>query len=139
MASAKGWYWIAVGVLALVVSNSFVNQHGDCLRSFAGRAAGMAQLLSAQALDRVAMAEMMLGKSQTSFARTQTAVARVQVRIASVNTTLARHQVEMVRLQSEAVQRITSERVNRTLARCPRKAITIEIPQPPVIPDDGTI
>jgi hypothetical protein len=139
MASDKGLYWMALGVLALGFGNSLVSQHSNCLRSFAGRAAVVVQQVSAQALDRVAMAEMMLGKGEASVARTQTAVDRAQVRVASVQSVLTRRQAGMVRLQSERIQMITQENVNRTLARCPRKTITVEIPEPPATPDEGTI
>jgi hypothetical protein len=139
MVSEKGVYWMALGVLALGLSNSLVNQHGDCLRGFAGRAVAVAEGLSAQAMSRVEMAEMMLGKGEAGVARTQATVGQAQVRLASVQTVLARHQAEMTRVQGERIQVITQERVNRALARCPRKTITVEVPQPPAIPNDGTI
>jgi hypothetical protein len=139
MASDKGLYWIALGVLALGVSNSLVNQHTGCFRSLAVRAAAIAQNLSAKAIDRIAMGEAVLGRGQATVARTQTAMDRAQVRMAFVQTVVARRQAEIVRLQNERVQAITRERISRAIARCPRKTVTVEAPPAPTAPDDGTI
>jgi hypothetical protein len=139
MASDKGLYWIALGVLALGLSNSLVNQHTGCFRSLAARAAATAQSLSAKAMDCMAMADALLGRSQATVARTQAAVDRAQVRMAFVQTAVARRQADVVRAANESVEAIARERANRTIVRCPKKTVTVEIPQPPAIPDEGTI
>jgi hypothetical protein len=139
MASDKNMYWVALGVIALGLSNSFVSQHASCFRSVATRAAALAHNMSSRAADRVAVAEALLGRSQATVARTQTAMDRAQVRMAFVQTVVARRQAEMVRLQSERIQVITQEKVNRALARCPQKTVTVEVPPAPTAPDDGTI
>jgi hypothetical protein len=139
MVSEKSLYWVALGVLALGLSHSFVGRNSGCIRAFAIRAAAVAQDLSVRAVDRVVMAEALLGRSQATVAHTQAAVDRAQVRMAFVQTAVARRQAEMVRLQSERIQVITQEKVNRALARCPQKTVTVEVPPAPTAPDDGTI
>jgi hypothetical protein len=139
MASDKNMYWVALGVIALGLSNSFVSQHASCFRSVATRAAALAHDMSSRAKDRVAVAEALLGRGQATVARTQTAMDRAQVRMAFVQTVVARRQAEIVRLQNERVQAITRERISRAIARCPRKTVTVEAPPAPTAPDDGTI
>ena len=138
MASEKAWYWIAVGVLALFVSNNFLARHEGSVRCLADRSLAAVERISSHADRFVAMAEMMLGRGETGFARTQTAVARAQTRMASVEAAMARQQAACARVQAAQARMMVAERMNRAVI-CSRPTVRLNIPQPPRLPGDGTI
>jgi hypothetical protein len=96
MNSDRGWYLVAVGVLALGISNSSV---GDSARGFLDRAAALADHVSARAIQAVAVAQLMSDRGDAGWAHAQTAVAKAQVRMA-----LAQARIEAKRAVSTRVQ-----------------------------------
>lgn len=138
MASEKAWYWIAVGVMALLVSNNVLARHGGAVRSFADRSVAAVERISGDADRFVAMAEMMLGRGETGFARTQTAVARAQTRLASMEAAMARQQAACARVQAAQARMMVAEHMSHP-AICLRPTVPLNIPQPPRLPGDGTI
>ncbi|HEV2716604.1 MAG TPA: hypothetical protein VGU64_15190 [Terriglobales bacterium] len=79
MNSDSGWYLVAVGVLALGISNSSV---GDSARGFLDRAAAVADHVSARAIQAVAVAQLMSDRGDAGWAHAQSALAKAQVRMA---------------------------------------------------------
>jgi hypothetical protein len=135
MGSEKAWYWIAAGVLALFVSNDFAARHQGDVRCLASRSLAALEQVSGHAPRLMAMAEMMLGRSETCFVQTQTKLARVQTRLASAQTVIASHEAAFARLQSEHARMVAMERLNRAVV-CPRTDLRIVMP---ALPRDGTI
>ena len=79
MHSDRGWYLVALGVLALGITNSSV---GDSARGFLDRVAVVADHVSARAIQAVAVAQLMSDRGDAGWAHAQTALAKARVRMA---------------------------------------------------------
>ena len=139
MASEKGLYWVAVGVLALGVTNSFVNRHGDWIHCLANHSMEIGDRFSSHADRLAAFANRAFDRSSANVERTQEAVVRAQNRVASVETLIARHQAELARFQTEQVRVHVLQSLPQRIVVCPRKNLVLVPPQPPVVRDQGTI
>jgi hypothetical protein len=135
MASGKAWYWIALGLLALFVSNDFAARHQSDVRCLATRSLAALEQVSGRVPRLMAIAETMLGQSETRFVETQTRLAQVQTRLASAQTVIASHEAAFARIQTEHARMVAIEQLNRAVV-CPRTNLRIEIP---ALPRDGTI
>jgi len=138
MSSEKAWYWIAVGVLALLVSNNFAARHQGDVRCLASRSLAAFEQVSGHAPRLAEMAEMMLGRGETGFARTQTTLARAQGRLASVQTVIAQHEIAFARVQTEHARIAAMQELGDPVI-CPRQNLRIVIPELPAMRTDGTI
>jgi hypothetical protein len=138
MGSEKAWYWIAVGVLALVVSNNFAARHEDEIGRLASRSLAAIEQVSGQATHFVARAEMMFGRGETHFVGTQTTLAGAQARLASVQCVIARHEAALARVQAEHARMAAMQELRGTVV-CPRQSLRMVIPVPPAMRTDGTI
>jgi hypothetical protein len=115
MASEKVMYWTVLGVLAMAVTNGFVNEH----RGWAGRLADKSVTMVEHASKVVA------GYANPEAPDVQNddlnRVVSAQVRLAGVRSSLARRQAEVIRVQVEGVRaRILEQRI-RALVACPRQ------------------
>jgi len=79
MKSDRGWYLVALGMIALGITNSSV---GGSARGFLDHAAVVADQASARAIQAVAVAQLMSDRGDTGWAHAQTALAKAQVRMA---------------------------------------------------------
>jgi hypothetical protein len=79
MNSDRGWYLVAIGVLALGITNLSV---GDSARGFLDRAAAVADHVSARAIQAVAVAQLISDRDDAGWAHAQSALAKAQVRMA---------------------------------------------------------
>jgi hypothetical protein len=129
MGSEKAWYWLAVGVLGLVVSNNFAARHEGGIRCLGSRTLAAVQQVSGQATHLVAMAEMTLGRGETRFVGTQTVLAGAQARLASVQCVMAQHEAALARVQAEHAQVVAMQELSRTVD-CPRQGLRMMVPQP---------
>lgn len=111
MGSEKARYWMAVGVLALFVSNNFAARHEDEVRCLASRSVAAVEQVSGHATRLMAMAEMMLGRGEIRFVRTQTAMAGAQARLASVQSVIARHEAALARVQAGHARMVEMEQL----------------------------
>ena len=136
MASEKAWYLVALGVLALGVSHSFINSHADRAGCLVSRSDALVSQISGQALRYVAVGEMILGREETGLVRTQTAMARVQTRVAAAEAEVAHQQAEVICLRSQRVRVLVNERMQRAVVACPRQEVIVDLPQPPATPSD---
>jgi hypothetical protein len=136
MVSEKGWYWVAVGVLALGVSNSFVNRHTDWAHGLADRSTQLVGQLSGHADRYAVMLETIFARGETGLARTQTTVARVQTRVAFVQADMVRRQADIVRLQTEKARMLANVKMHHVAVVCPQQKVRIDLPQPPAMNDD---
>jgi hypothetical protein len=135
MISAKASYWIAVGLLALFVSNHFAGRYENGVRCFASRSLLAVEQISSQTTRLMATAEMMLGGGETHFARAQSARACVENRLASVQTVLASHEAALAKVQAEREQLMDLQQLRGTIV-CPRQNLRMAMPQ---LHRDGTI
>jgi hypothetical protein len=126
MGSEKTTYWIAVGVLALLVSNNFVIRHEDGVHELASRSLAAIEQVSGHATRFMAVAEMTFGKGGARFAQTQTTLACAQTRLASVQGILASHEAALARVEAEHA-RISAMQQIRGPVICPRQRLRMGI------------
>jgi hypothetical protein len=142
MGSEKTTYWIAVGVLAVVIGtnfgSNFAARHADGVRCLADRSLAAVERISGQGTRLMATAEMMLGRGEIRFARTQTTLARAQTRLASVQTAVACREAAFARIQAEQA-RVEAMQQLHGMVICPRPNLRIVMPEPPLMQTDGTI
>jgi hypothetical protein len=135
MVFEKAAYWIAVGVLALFVTNHFAGRYENEARCLASQSLAAVEELSGQATRVMAMTETMLGQGETHFARTQTMVACAQTRLASMQTALASHEAALARVQADHARIEALQQLRGTVV-CPRQNLRIAVPQ---LHSEGTI
>ncbi len=135
MGTEKAWYWIAVGVLALVVSNNFAARHQDEIRCLASRSLAAVEQASGRATQVMAMAETMIGRGETRFVGAQTALAGTQARLASAQSVIAQHEAALARVQAGHARMAAMQELGGA-AVCPRQSLRMVIPLPG---RDGTI
>ena len=134
MASEKALYWMAVGVAALFLSNSFVGGRG-LTPSVADRSMATVQRISGKAVRYAMLAQMILGRGEAGVVQAQTATAGVQARLAVVQTAMAHREAAMSRIQTQRIRALAS----RGVVACPRQNLVINLPEVPVIAAEGTI
>ena len=134
MASEKALYWIAVGVAALFLSNSFVGGRSLPPR-VADQSMATAQRISGQAMRYATLAQVIFGRGDAGVVQAQTATARAQARLAVVQTAMAHREAALARVQAERIRVLAS----RGVVACPRQNLVIKLPEVPVIAAQGTI
>ena len=97
MNSDRGWYLVAVGVLALGISNSVIS---DSARGFSDRAAAVADHLSAEAMRGLAVAQLMSNRGDPGWAPAQGTIARAQTRLALVRAKIDAKRAVSTRVRS---------------------------------------
>jgi len=135
MISAKASYWIAVGLLALFVSNHLATRYENDARQLASHSLAAVEQVSAHATRFMAAAEMMFGRGETRFVRAQSAMACAQTRLASMQTMLAIHEAALARVRAQSQQLTDLQQLRGTLV-CPRQNLRMAMPQ---LHHDGTI
>src|SRR3989442_6304225 len=90
MNSDRGWYLVAVGVLALGISNSSIGNLSisDSVRGFLDRGVAVADNLSVEAMRAFAVAQLMSSRGEPTWAHAQATIARAQTRQRAVQTTI---------------------------------------------------
>ena len=134
MASVKALYWLAVGVAALFLGNSFLGGRGLSPR-VADRSMATAQRISGQAMRYVTLAQVIFGRGDAGVVHAQTATASAQARLAIAQATVARREAAMARIQAQRIRVLAS----RGVVACPRQNLVINLPEVPVIATEGTI
>ena len=102
MNSDRGWYLVAVGVLALGISNSSIGNLSisDSVRGFLDRAAAVADHLSAEAMRGLAVAQLMSNRGDPGWAHAQGTIARAQTRLALVQAKIDAKRAVSTRVHS---------------------------------------
>ena len=137
MAFEKVGYWMAVGVLTLIVSNNFVVRHENDVRALANRSLAVVEQVSGHATRVMAVAEVMLDKGGARFAQTQTTLACAQTRLASVQSRLASREAGLARVEAEHARMAAMQQLGSAVI-CPRQNLRIVIPEASMR-SDGTI
>jgi hypothetical protein len=123
MASEKGMYWIAVGVMALLFGNSMVVRQHDLYSRLAHHAiAAVGQVLD-EATTHIDAAIMTLSQPGNRSAYPAFAVARAQARLASVQAKLACGEARLARLQAQQERAMALAQVRSAKVVCPRQRL----------------
>jgi len=119
MNSNRGWYLVAVCVLALGISNSSIGNLSisDSARGFLDRAAAVADHLSAEAMRGLAVAQLMSNRGDPGWAPAQGTIARAQTRLALVQAKID-------------AKRAVSTRVHSWCAMGTRRQVTTALSSP---------
>jgi hypothetical protein len=134
MASEKMTYWMAVGLLALVMGNHFVSRiNGTCLAS---KARVTAERISGQATQLMAIADVMLGRTSARFDRAEAAMAMAQVQVASMQTQMARGEAACARLEAGRARMVMLREMRMPVLR-PR--VEMIMPRPVAAPSADPI
>ena len=102
MNSDRGWYLVAVGVLALGISNSLIGDLSisDSVRGFLDRGVAVADNLSAEAMRAFAVAQLMSDRGEPRWAHAQATIARAQTRQALVQAKIDAKRAVSTRVRS---------------------------------------
>jgi hypothetical protein len=109
MNSQRGWYLVAVGVLALGITNSSV---GDSARGFMDRATAVANHLCTRAIQAVAVAAIDVRRGDAGWAQAQAALAKAQVRMALAQARMNGKRALLAEPRSDCA---LSDRINRAV------------------------
>ncbi|MGB7583303.1 MAG: hypothetical protein WBM11_00560 [Terriglobales bacterium] len=132
MASEKVTYWMAVGLVALMMGNHFVSRvESNCL-VYKSRAA--LERISGQAERFMALADVMLGRSSSRFDHAEAEMAVAQARLSAVQIRLARQEAGAVRVM--ALQRLEHVQMPVT---CPRPRVNVMVLEHPGVPSSNPI
>jgi hypothetical protein len=135
MTSEKGLYWLAVGIMAIVFTNSAATRQG-WLASVEGRSMQLANQISARAMATLNLAQLRVGPQQC--ARTQAAVMRAQAKFGCMQAAVARQQAAFARLEAQRARMEAFQNMHIDMVPQARN-FRIEIPRPRLMPTDGTI
>ena len=119
MNSDRGWYLVAVGVLALGISNSSIGNLSisDSILGFLDRGVAVADNLSAEAMRGLAVAQLMSNRGDPGWAPAQGTIARAQTRLALVQAKID-------------AKRAVSTRVHSWCAMGTRRQVTTALSSP---------
>jgi hypothetical protein len=131
MASEKARYWMAVAAAALFLGNSFMAGHRHSIAVNCSQA----QRISSEAARFATLAQAIFSDREPGFVQAQTATVCAQTRFALAQTNMARRQAALARVQAERVRLLA----NRAVVASSPRSIVINVPEVPVIADDGTI
>ena len=138
MATEKGLYWLALGVVALILVNGTEVGRQDWLGRLEGRSIDLAEHLSEHAMSYLSLAEMRVGNQSPRCPRTQATAARVQAKLACMEGAMARQQAEFARIQTQRARLEALQQMR--FAEMPRhRNFVIAAPTPKSIPTEGTI
>lgn len=128
MNSQAGWYWIAVGVFALGLSNGLSQRDLDRVQCAVDRTVGAAQQISDQIVDRVQLAALTFSDGGASLEdQTNLAVAHAQRQLACLRAQEARSQAAMVRVEAAKIRVLKFEDKSISTVKCPNGKIEVHI------------
>ncbi len=127
MASEKAIYWVAVGVLALMVGDHFASKvDSSCLRD---AAVVSIQRLSTDASNSLALVEAALGRTSMPWVNAETSAARMQTRLASVQTMIARQESACARMEGRHARLMAMQEMRNAEMRVNSPRLQVVIPQ----------
>jgi hypothetical protein len=124
MVFEKAVYWMAVGVLALVVSNNLASRHGlnlDSLNagSLPNRSFAAVEAVADDATQILGTAEQVFSRAGTHYVRSQSTLACLQTRVASVQSRIAQREAVLARVQAHRARMVAMEQMSG-VALCSR-------------------
>lgn len=138
MTSEKALYWVAVGVVAVGLSNSLADREIGWARGLADRFQAAEDQLVASASDQAIrlldVANRFSRSKDLQTARVQLTLARVQTRVACIRTTVAERQEAMARQEKARAQAVSSFSTT-----CPRQKSQETVTKAHPLPNEDTI
>jgi|SRR5579872_5640453 len=124
MVFEKAVYWMAVGVLGLVVSDNLASRHGLNLGSpdagsLSNRSFATVEQIASEATRLLGTAEQIVSRAGTHYARSQSTLACLQTRVASVQSRIAQPEAVLARVQVQRARMVAMEQM-RGVALCSR-------------------
>jgi hypothetical protein len=124
MVLEKTAYWVAVSVLALMVSNNVASHRGLNLGSLnlgslPNRSFAAVEAVADDAIRLLGSAEVMLGQHGTPFEHSQATLACLQTRLASVQSRMAQHEAVLARVQAQRARLVAMQQF-RGMTLCSR-------------------
>jgi hypothetical protein len=137
MASEKATYWVAVGIMAVLLGHHFTGKlDRGCFR---GRALYAAERVADSASRVVDRSQGVFDRGTSRYERVQSRVAFAQSRMASVQTLLDSKESALAQAEALREQRVLMLDQVRGHIACPRQRIQVVIPRLPSAEDDGVI
>jgi len=138
MANEKGLYWLALGVVALILVNGTALGRQDWLGRLADRSIELAERFSGRTMPALSLADMRSGSHSYGCARNQAAAARMQAKFACIEGAMARQQAEFARVQAQRARLETLQQM-RFAEMSRHRNFVIEAPRLESVPTEGTI
>jgi hypothetical protein len=138
MSSEKGWYWVAAGVLALGLSQSYAGSTADWARQAKDCSRFAIHQIRARLASDVESISGLGCRRSTVLPDAGALAAQISDQVARVQVQAARQQEAMARLQAEEIRVAATEQARHAIV-CSRQVIRIHPPQIVPGPDDGTI
>lgn len=139
MASERGWYWFAAGVLALGLTHGFSAQPAGLMQQVEENVSQAALHLSGRLMSRIEASGLVCRRQSVDVPRADVLTAQIDSRISS---RLARAQAQMAReraslavLRARQIQIAVSQEAPPVVV-CPR--VNVRVPRV-VVSDGGTI
>jgi hypothetical protein len=122
MASERAMYWMAVGLMGVLLGNHFIAKHDRCLR------------------DARAGAQSILERAR-NLAPPELLPVPFEAQLASMRAKLADQRAAFAVLQGQRAQMLAMEQIEagRVHGICPRQHVRIRIPETTSVPTGGTI
>jgi hypothetical protein len=138
MDSEKAMYWMAVGVLALAVTNGLMTGYNGWASRLADKSIAMAEQASEIGSSYLNTGYLNLGHLEVATAdRRYGDLQRVaQVNMACVRSTMARHTAEIARAQAQAIRAQMVEHRVHAIVQGPRSRFVIDVPDQSEVSDD---
>lgn len=112
MVFEKTAYWMAVGVLALTVSNNLASRYALNAGSLSpNRSFAAVEQVAGDATRLLGSAEVMLSHGGTRFAHSQTTLACFQTRLASVQSRIAQREAVLARVQAQRSRMVAMQQL----------------------------
>jgi len=138
MATEKGLFWLALGVVALIFVNGTATGRQGWLGRLQNRSLELVERLSEHTMSYLSPAEVRAGNQYLLCPRTQATAARMQAGLACMEGAMARQQAEFARIQTQRARLEALQQMR--FAEMPRhRNFVIAAPTPKSIPTEGTI
>jgi hypothetical protein len=137
MVSDKVVYWMAVGVLAIVVGNSLATRRGEWITCLGEQSLQVAQQVTDRAMAVLDRGGVLFDRTNDRLSDGQLVAVRVKTRLASMQTRLAIRQAALARLQADRVRMVTMTSRKYKVA-CPQVDTALDVAEPELeIVDDS--
>jgi len=135
MVSEKNLYWLAVGVMAIVFTNSAATRQG-WLGNLESRSIHYANQISARTLATLNLTQLRVLPQESP--RTQTAALRAQAKLGCMQAAFARQEAAFARVEGQRARMDAMHHMHVDLLP-QQQSLHIEIPELRFIHTDGTI
>jgi hypothetical protein len=122
MASEKGIYWLAVGMMAVLFGNSLAVHQHDLYPRLARRTLAAAEQVFDEATSHIDTAIMASSQPGNRSTYPAFVAARGQTRLASVQAKLACGEARLARLQAHQERMMALAQVRSAMVVCPRQS-----------------